>query len=195
MARHFTYEFKLKFKCFLVQISKNSRLPALLELKDVHLPLLVVLEDDVRSGCPNLLLFWIRWSTCFSTCVSVSDSPEHHNTLQRYFKSFHPSVKYLLAHAFAGLLNSAVNVTCLHTAWTQNSDHYCFSSFVHSVRVLLVKIPWKPACVNVGSLMFISNGRSMCALVQSNYVQKAVRGLLEKYPTVFFYANTWWIII
>jgi len=22
-----------------------------------------------------------------------------------------------------------------------------------------------------------------------------VRGLLEKYPTVFFYANTWWIII
>jgi len=22
-----------------------------------------------------------------------------------------------------------------------------------------------------------------------------IRGLLEKYPTVFFYANTWWIII
>ena len=23
----------------------------------------------------------------------------------------------------------------------------------------------------------------------------SLRGLLEKYPTVFFYANTWWIII
>ena len=26
-------------------------------------------------------------------------------------------------------------------------------------------------------------------------VLEVLRGLLEKYPTVFFYANTWWIII
>ena len=27
------------------------------------------------------------------------------------------------------------------------------------------------------------------------YIYIYIRGLLEKYPTVFFYANTWWIII
>jgi hypothetical protein len=26
-------------------------------------------------------------------------------------------------------------------------------------------------------------------------LHESIRGLLEKYPTVFFYANTWWIII
>ena len=29
----------------------------------------------------------------------------------------------------------------------------------------------------------------------SKILIRLIRGLLEKYPTVFFYANTWWIII
>ena len=36
---------------------------------------------------------------------------------------------------------------------------------------------------------------SLVAATKASAFSFRVRGLLEKYPTVFFYANTWWIII
>ena len=45
----------------------------------------------------------------------------------------------------------------------------------------------------------IESGRSLSCMSVHMYIGMHVcmyvRGLLEKYPTVFFYANTWWIII
>ena len=57
------------------------------------------------------------------------------------------------------------------------------------------RIKWSRASVAYGQKYLRQNfGVAMVKIVQvlSN---AAVRGLLEKYPTVFFYANTWWIII
>jgi hypothetical protein len=34
-----------------------------------------------------------------------------------------------------------------------------------------------------------------CCIFKYDFIVYDIRGLLEKYPTVFFYANTWWIII
>jgi hypothetical protein len=46
----------------------------------------------------------------------------------------------------------------------------------------------------LSEMIEIVQSSPMCICVYM-YVGLRIRGLLEKYPTLFFYANTWWIII
>ena len=101
---------------------------------------------------------------------------------------------------FSILLSSVLGLmACLSCSAWQNHNSKSVSSPNHQIT------QWKKRncpCIICGhvllsssSVLSLSHGLLSRAVLCTVCPSPGIRGLLEKYPTVFFYANTWWIII
>jgi len=125
-----------------------------------------------------------------------------------------PEVSYLQQHRCENFKsrNYASSYNCMRFVVQQGGGHWrcvwylrvcrggCVSASSRRRRKALFCPGGENGSFHFSARRMVALGRvawllslGVVVLVNRNFIY--VRGLLEKYPTVFFYANTWWIII